>query len=116
MERERDASTVNAMGAIRMCGAVLYRDGRVLLGTRSRHRTFYHGVWDLPGGHCYAGEAPDWALARELQEEIGVRPVTMVLLATPDLPGTGAETAEYSVYLVTEWVGEPTNLLREEHE
>jgi 8-oxo-dGTP diphosphatase len=104
------------MDLVRVCGAVLYRDGRILLGRRSPNRLSYPGVWDLPGGHCEAREPPDQAIARELREEIRVTPVALALLAAVHLPGSTTETVEYVVYLVTKWVGEPHNLLPAEHD
>jgi len=52
--------------------AVLERpDGAFLLAQRPRGRV-YAGWWEFPGGKIEAGETPEAALARELQEELGV--------------------------------------------
>ncbi|MBA3595700.1 MAG: NUDIX domain-containing protein [Polaromonas sp.] len=96
--------------------AVIYQAGRVLLGRRSGHRAYYPGVWDLFGGHVLPGEAPEVALARELDEELGITPTVahialVVSEPNPDAHGPG----EFHVFLVTGWSGEP-ELRNAEHE
>jgi 8-oxo-dGTP diphosphatase len=50
---------------------VLCREGRLLIGQRRSNDR--HGLkWEFPGGKVEAGETPKEALARELQEELGV--------------------------------------------
>ena len=48
-----------------------HRRGRVLLLTRSGHRTVAPGAWDTPGGRIRFGETIEDALAREVREELG---------------------------------------------
>jgi 8-oxo-dGTP pyrophosphatase MutT (NUDIX family) len=57
---------------------VVRHGGRVLL---VRH-TYGDRAWDLPGGTAQRGEAPAATAARELHEELGVRPVAVHLLHT----------------------------------
>jgi len=33
----------------------------------------YPNTWDIPGGHVEDGETPEQCIAREMQEEIGIR-------------------------------------------
>ncbi len=47
------------------------RDGRVLLAQRPEGKSMA-GLWEFPGGKVEAGETPEHALIRELQEELGV--------------------------------------------
>jgi 8-oxo-dGTP diphosphatase len=87
-------------------GAFLFRNGRVLLGLRSRNRSSYPGVWDAIGGHVKPSESLRDALIRELSEEIQVTPVDFVELAElPDLhPDTNGLVAHH-IFLVTRWEG-----------
>ena len=95
---------------MRICaGGLLVRDDRILLARRAADRDFYPGVWDVIGGHCEGDEAPVDTLARELVEEIGVRPRAferIAVLAEPH-PAEHGE-AQYHIFVVTAWGdGEP---------
>jgi 8-oxo-dGTP diphosphatase len=48
------------------------RRGRILLARRTAGRDLA-GAWEFPGGKVEPGESPDAALARELEEELGIR-------------------------------------------
>ena len=45
--------------------------GRLLVGQRPACKN-YPGKWEFPGGKVEAGETPEAALIRELQEELGI--------------------------------------------
>jgi 8-oxo-dGTP diphosphatase len=63
---------LNGAGIVRVAVAVLQRpDGRVLLAQRLPG-TPYPGYWEFPGGKLEAGESAPAALARELDEELGI--------------------------------------------
>lgn len=51
--------------------ALIDVDGRVLLAQRPEGRSM-SGLWEFPGGKVQAGESPEAALVRELQEELGI--------------------------------------------
>ena len=52
--------------------AIIQHEGRVLICQRRKGDTF--GLkWEFPGGKVHDGESPAAALARELEEELGVR-------------------------------------------
>ncbi len=51
--------------------ALVDADGRVLIAQRPEGKTLA-GLWEFPGGKVDAGERPEEALIRELQEEIGI--------------------------------------------
>ena len=55
---------------IRVVGAVALRGGQVLLAQRGPGS--YEGLWEFPGGKVERGEDDRVALAREIEEELGV--------------------------------------------
>lgn len=93
------------MSVIRVVLAWLVRDGRVLL-TRRPPGTPLAGLWEFPGGKVEAGETPQAALIRELEEEIGVTvtvgaEIACTQFAYPD------RTVELHLYRCTLETGEP---------
>ena len=61
-----------ARPVIKVVAAVIERDGRILVGQRRKSDS--HGLkWEFPGGKVERGEAPIAALARELEEELGIQ-------------------------------------------
>lgn len=77
---------------INVVGAVVVRDGTILSAQRSASMSL-PGMWEFPGGKIEAGETPEQALRREMQEE---------LLCTIDV-GAHVETTsfEYDFGVVT---------------
>lgn len=89
-------------------GLILRGDGQLLLGQRPAGKP-WAGWWELPGGKLEPGETVLQALARELEEELGIR----VTEATPWVtyvhvyPHT---TVRLAFCRVTQWEGEPRGL------
>jgi len=54
---------------INVVGAVVVRDGTILSAQRSPSMSL-PGMWEFPGGKIEAGETPQQALRREMQEEL----------------------------------------------
>ena len=51
--------------------ALLDADGRVLIAQRPEGKAMA-GLWEFPGGKVKEGETPEFALMRELSEELGI--------------------------------------------
>ena len=51
--------------------ALIDADGRVLIAQRPAGKSMA-GLWEFPGGKLNAGETPEQALVRELEEELGI--------------------------------------------
>lgn len=51
--------------------ALVDPDGRVLIAQRPEGKAMA-GLWEFPGGKVEAGETPEAALIRELDEELGI--------------------------------------------
>ena len=70
--------------------ALIDGDGRVLIAQRPAGKGMA-GLWEFPGGKVEAGECPEEALIRELNEELGIAvkpaclaPFTFASHAYPD--------------------------------
>ena len=86
--------------------AVVQRsDGRVLLAERPREKVS-GGFWEFPGGKFNAGESAENALARELNEEVGIildkaRPWLSYEYSYPD------KFVHLHFFRITAWHGTP---------
>ncbi len=56
---------------IRVCAAVIRKDGRILICTRPEGKHLA-GMWEFPGGKIHDDESIQESLRRELKEELGV--------------------------------------------
>jgi 8-oxo-dGTP diphosphatase len=57
---------------IDVTAAIWIENGRVLIARRRRGAS-QAGLWEFPGGKLRPGETPEQCLAREIEEELGVR-------------------------------------------
>ena len=86
---------------LKVCAlGILFRNGKILLGKRAKHRASYPNVWDMIGGHCESAETLKQTLIRELQEEIGVTPTQFEHISTLFDPNNDHT---YHVFVVTDW-------------
>lgn len=90
-----------------VAAALIDGDGRVLVQLRPAGRAMA-GLWEFPGGKIEPGEAPEDALVRELEEELGIvvksDHLVPLTFATADL---GDRHLLLLLYLCREWSGAP---------
>ena len=92
--------------AVEVAAAVIQRaDGAFLLARRPAGKP-YAGYWEFPGGKIEPGEPAQAALARELQEELGIDPRTAFPWITREFTYPHA-AVRLSFFRVTAWKGDP---------
>jgi 8-oxo-dGTP diphosphatase len=93
-----------------VAAALIRADGCVLLQRRAEGRAMA-GLWEFPGGKVEAGERPEAALARELEEELGIAvdpaDLSPAVFASAD---NGGRHMLLLLYLCRTWRGEPEAL------
>jgi len=93
---------------LQVVAAIIERDGRILICRRTRHQS--HPLkWEFPGGKVERGETPDAALARELEEELGIRDAAGEEIMRYEYCYPGKAPIELIFSRVTRFVGEPRN-------
>lgn len=87
--------------------ALVDADGRVLLQQRPSGKALA-GLWEFPGGKIEAGETPEAALIRELQEELGIS-VTASCLAPATFASAplGERHLLLLLFVCRKWEGMP---------
>ena len=88
--------------------AVIEQAGRVLICRRKPDQA--HPLkWEFPGGKVEPGEAPEAALVRELEEELGIRAVAGAAIADYEYAYPARATIRLIFYEVKEFTGEIEN-------
>lgn len=101
-------------------GVIQSKNGSVLLAERPFGKP-WAGYWEFPGGKIEENEAPEQALSRELQEELGITATLFYpwltrsfdYAAKYDAKGqleSPAKTVKLHFFIVTQWDGEPQGL------
>jgi 8-oxo-dGTP diphosphatase len=93
-----------------VAAAMTDKSGRVLLQKRAPGRAMA-GLWEFPGGKVEDGEVPEAALARELEEELGIRVDADALVPAcfASAPHEGRHMV-LLLYICRAWRGEPRPL------
>jgi len=91
-----------------VAGIVYGSDRRVLITERLDDGPF-HGLWEFPGGKIATGETPQFALRRELREEIGisVRRCQSFMQVRHDYPDRQVNLHFFKVF---DWSGVPSGV------
>jgi 8-oxo-dGTP diphosphatase len=96
------------IGMLQVVAAIIEREGKVLICRRKPEQS--HALkWEFPGGKVEAGETPEQALVRELEEELAIgravgRDIHRCAFAYP-----GASPIELIFYRLESYSGEPVN-------
>jgi mutator protein MutT len=93
-----------------VAGALVRADGRVLIAERPAGKA-RAGRWEFPGGKRLPSEAPLAALARELDEELGITPLAAErLLVVSHRYPEADRPVRIDCFRVLAWRGTPASL------
>ncbi len=88
--------------------ALIQRDGQLLVCQR-RHDDRHGLKWEFPGGKVESGETPRRALARELNEELGIEARIGPEIGRYEFQYAKRKPILLIFHLVTDYSGEPRN-------
>lgn len=100
-----DTKTLNNTKVKEISNVILIRDGKILLGLRSKDKATYSNCWALPGGHLEVGETPVQAARRELLEELNITILDPFPLSPITLHGE-KNTTLFHLFTAECWRGE----------
>lgn len=86
-------------------GVIRNAEGEIFIAQRPL-KSHMGGYWEFPGGKLEAGESPEQALVRELEEELGIVAVPGKLLQTAEHEFPDRLITIY-FFLVEEWQNAP---------
>src|ERR1017187_3672518 len=95
---------------VQVVAAVLQSGDKILVGQRMPQQS--HPLkWEFPGGKVEPGESPEQALARELEEELGISGASGELMTRYHFTYPGKDQIELIFFRVRQFSGEPKNLI-----
>jgi 8-oxo-dGTP diphosphatase len=98
---------------VEVVAAILEREGKILICRRRPDQS--HALqWEFPGGKLEPAETPGQALARELEEELGIRDAAGEQIASYEYTYPGKKTIRLFFFRVHSYIGEPRNLIFQE--
>ena len=86
---------------------ILVRDGSILIEKRKLTKKGDPGMTAIPGGHCEEGESIEQSLLRELNEELGIKPINYHYVCTLFHPSDEFQKIHY--FAILKWSGEIQN-------
>jgi 8-oxo-dGTP diphosphatase len=95
---------------VQVVAGILERAGAVLI-CRRRAEQAHALQWEFPGGKLEMGETPGQALARELEEELGIAGASGQQVASYTFTYPGKEPITLFFFRVDSYRGEPRNLI-----
>lgn len=100
-------------GPLLVSAGIIYRDARVLIGQR-RAEDRHPLKWEFPGGKVEAGETPQEALVRELQEELSIEAEIGGELARYEHDYPNGSRVHLLFFVVPAFEGEPRGKIYEQ--
>jgi 8-oxo-dGTP diphosphatase len=95
---------------VQVVAGIIERQGRFLICRRKPEQS--HPLkWEFPGGKVEPGETPEQALARELEEELGIVGAAGQVIMRYQHTYPGRDTITLIFFRVREFGGEPRNVI-----
>jgi 8-oxo-dGTP diphosphatase len=95
---------------VQVVAGIIERQGRLLICRRKAEQS--HPLkWEFPGGKVEPGETPEQALARELEEELGIFGAAGQEIMRYQHTYPGRDTIVLIFFRVQEFGGEPRNAI-----
>jgi 8-oxo-dGTP diphosphatase len=101
------------MAMLEVVAGIIEREGTILICRRKAQQS--HPLkWEFPGGKVERGETLPQALERELREELDLHSISCEEMTRYEYTYPGKHPIRLIFFRVTEFEGEPRNLIVEE--